>query len=61
MITDTLIVCLIAVIQLFGIVAAVCPKEFCRSEGRYPAVRRIGIAVTIAGFAAMALFIFLRR
>lgn len=52
---------MIAVIQLFGIVAIVCPKEFCRSEKRYPAVRRIGIAVTIAGFAVMALFIFFRR
>ncbi|WP_294102662.1 hypothetical protein [uncultured Ruminococcus sp.] len=61
MITDTLIVCMIAVIQLFGIVAIVCPKEFCRSERRYPAVRCIGIAVTIAGTAAMTLFIFLRR
>lgn len=37
MITDTLIVCIIAEIQ------------------------RIGIAVTIAGTAAMTLFIFLRR
>lgn len=61
MIIDTLVVCLTAVIQLFGIVAVACPKEFCRSESRCSATRRIGIAVTAVGLAAMLLFIFLRR
>lgn len=58
---DTVLICLTAVIPLFGIAAAVRPNEFSQNELKFGKIRRIGIAIMILGFIINALVLFLRE